>query len=146
MGKAKEILHNLIRRKPGVTHFEIAQELGWPLRRVKLLTTRLEGDKVVVVKVYPTKLMDLEEALIYLNQSLENLRGLRERMQLRERKLFEEVVKAKQLGLEEKAKAYAIEVANIRALMKFMERNEKHVENLVGRVKTTLSGGSIIGD
>jgi peptidoglycan hydrolase CwlO-like protein len=135
--KRKELLFNLIRRKPGSTFEELARELNLPIGRVKALTTILQGERRAVVRVYPTK-VELETAFAYLNQTLESLKALQEEAKERERRLFEEVVKAKSQGLEEKAKAYALETANVRQLIKFIERSQRNVETMMQRVQTML--------
>ncbi|MEM2926767.1 MAG: hypothetical protein QW220_05630 [Candidatus Bathyarchaeia archaeon] len=137
MVSRKELLFNLIRRKPGSTFEELAQELNLPIGRVKALTTILQGEHRAVVRVYPTK-VELESAFSYLNQTLESLKAIKEEAKERERRLFEEVVKAKGQGFEEKAKAYALETANVRQLIKFIERSERYVEAMIQRVKTMI--------
>lgn len=137
MVSRKELLFNLIRHKPGSTFEELAQELNLPVRRVKTLTTILQGERRAVVRVYPTK-VELETAFAYLNETLASLRAVWEEAKERERHLFEEVVKAKSQGLEEKASAYAVETANVRQLIKFIERSQRYVETMLQRVKTML--------
>jgi len=109
------------------------------MRKVKGLVTRLEGENRVVSRIYPADIAELEDALVHLDGGLRGLRVLRERMEERERKLFDDTVKAKQLGDEAKAKLYAGECANVRGLLAWIDRNEAQVEEFSQRVRKHLA-------
>ncbi len=137
--RSKDQLWDLIKREPGVSPTQVSSRFNWPMRKVKGLVTRLEGENRVVSRIYPADIAELEDALVHLDGGLRGLRVLRERMEERERKLFDDTVKAKQLGDEAKAKLYAGECANVRGLLAWIDRNEAQVEEFSQRVRKHLA-------
>ncbi|MEM2904620.1 MAG: hypothetical protein QW057_04290 [Candidatus Bathyarchaeia archaeon] len=137
--RSKDQLWDLIKRQPGLSPVQASSQLNWPMRKVRQLLARLEGENRVVSKVYPVEAAELEDALVRLEGGLRGLAVLKERMRERENKLFEETVKAKESGDEAKAKIYAEECARVRGLLAWVERNEAQVEEFSQRVRASLT-------
>lgn len=109
------------------------------MRKVRGLVSRLEGENRVASRIYPIGIAELEDALAQLEGGLQGLRLLKERMQAREKKLFDDTVKAKEQGEEAKARVYAGECANVRGLLSWIDRNESQVQDFTQRVRWLLT-------
>lgn len=129
--KKSEILYEFICRNPGLTTGQIAKELNWSARSVKLIITRLKNAGRIESKIFPSirplpsiSKSELSETLQQINTQFNKLETVKEGLKNKERESFEKCVEAQVKHDQRIAAIYANHCAQIRDLATILERGE----------------------
>ncbi len=135
--KKSEILYEFICRNPGLNIGQIAKELNWSTRSVKLIITRLKKTGRIESKIFPSikpipsiSKNELSENLQQINTQFSKLEAVREGLKNKEKESFEKCVEAQVKHDQRIATIYANHCAQIRDLATILERGELTLRRL----------------